>query len=213
MHLKTKNMEKYILTFILILMNYSCNAQQQPVLRTLTFQDTFNEDYFYKKGDYVKDLYNQLDPYVGVWKYEGNGKTFILKIQKAEMFYNDISKTYRDKVLVTYKYLKNGIVIVDNLNAPTIYNYDNISNDNAKKYGTFSFIYFMNELFLTGSITDIPLNITTNAEIHPVNPTNGTFNKIKIYYNGMISYRGNPDSFYEGKPTFELPNNIELVKQ
>ncbi|SFT60548.1 hypothetical protein SAMN05421857_2032 [Chryseobacterium formosense] len=29
----------------------------------------------------------------------------------------------------------------------------------------------------------------------------------------MISTKGNPDSFYVGKPTFELPNKVELIKQ
>ncbi|SFT60591.1 hypothetical protein SAMN05421857_2034 [Chryseobacterium formosense] len=206
-------MKRYIVIFTLILMNYSCKAQQQSILRTLTFQDTFNEDYFRQKGDYVKDSYNQLNPYIGTWKYEGSEKTLILKIQKVPMFYENIRKAYSDELLITYKYIKNGTVIVDNLNAPIITSFENISSIDAKKYGTFSLTYFMNELYLTGSIKDIPLNITTNAEIHPVNPVNGTFNTIKIYYNGMISTRGNPDSFYVGKPTFELPNKVELIKQ
>lgn len=194
-------------------MNYSCKAQQ-PVLRTLTFQETFDENFSFKKGDYVKDFFNELDPYVGTWKYEGNGKIFILKIQKVPMFYESIGKTYHDDLLVTYKYEKNGTVIVDNLNAPIITSFENLSNSEGKKYNTFSLDFYMNEFFLTGTMKDIPFNISTNAEIHPIDfGVIGVTPKIKIYFNSMISYRGNPESFYVGKPAFEIPNNVELIKQ
>lgn len=208
-----KTMKNYILLFMLI-MTCSCNAQQQPILRTLSFEDTFNEDYFSKDGDYVKDIHNQLDPYVGIWKYEGNGKTLILKIRKVQLFYNGISGTYRDKLLITYKYIKNGTIMIDNLDLPLINSFDNLSNDQGKKYGAFSLNKYDNELFLSGSLTDIPLNILVSTEIHPVNfGISGATPKIKISYNGNNSYRGNPESFYVGKPTFELPNFVELVKQ
>jgi len=192
-------------------MHCHLNRMDLPLLRTLSIQDTYDIDFDLKEGDYLKDTQNQLNSYIGTWKYEGNGKTLILRIQKIEMFYNGISENYRDKLLITYKYIKNGNTLVDNLNAPIITTFKNIESETGKKYGTFGLS--RNESFLTGSLTDIPLNILTNAEIHPTNPTNGTFTKIKIYYNGMISTRGNPDSFYVGKPTFELPNSVELIKQ
>lgn len=213
MSLKNNKMKNILKIFALVLSINYMNAQQQPILNTISFQDYFHEDYFGKKGDYVKDMYNQLNPYVGTWKYEGNGKTLILKIQKVEMFYESIGKTYMDELLVTYKYIKNGNVEVDYLNLPIITSYENINSSEAKKYGTFHLINFNNDLYISGSITDIPLNILTDAEIHPVNPVNGVFNKIKIYYNGFISIRGNQESFYVGKPTFELPNAVELIKQ
>ncbi|WP_144283616.1 DUF6705 family protein [Chryseobacterium echinoideorum] len=206
-------MKKYIVLLVLIIMNCSCKAQQ-PVLRTLTFNDSFDEDYFREKGDYVKDTQNQLDPYIGVWKYQGTEKTLILKIQKVTMFYESIRKTYRDELLVTYKYIKNGVVVVDNLDLPLISSFENLSNDQGKKYGTFSLNKYNNELFLSGSITDIPLNILTNTDIYPIDfNIIGVAPKIKIQYNGLMSYCGNPASFYVGKPTFELPNNVVLVKQ
>ncbi|GEM_PF-4123347 len=208
-----KIMIKYIVTIVVLILTNLANAQQQTVLRTVSFQDTFDEDFEFEEGDYVKDMYSQLNPYVGTWKYEGQEKTLILKIWKVPMFYNSISKRYRDYLITTYKYIKNGVVLVDNLNLPAITSFENISNTEAKKYGTFSLSSLNNGTVLTGGITDIPLNILTHAEIHPVNPINGAFNKIKIYYNGLISTRGNPDSFYVGKPTFELPNSVELIKQ
>ncbi len=205
-------MKKYILIFILTIVNYSFKAQQHPILRTINIQDTNNTDFDLQEGDYIKDTQNQLDPYIGTWKYEDNEKSMILKIQKVPMFYNRIGEYYKDELLVTYKYIKNGSVVVDNLDAPIINSYDSVNKVDRKKYGTFSLN--RNEIFLIGSIRDIPLNILTNAEIHPVNFGQvGVIPKIKIYYNGMISTKGNPDSFYVGKPTFEIPNSVELIKQ
>ncbi|WP_439480676.1 DUF6705 family protein [Chryseobacterium aquaticum] len=204
-------MKKYIL--ILLLVAVSCTAQsQQPILRTLSFQECFSEDYSYKHGDYVKDFQNQLDPYIGTWKYEGNGMVLILKLQKVPMFYEDISKTYRDELLLTYKFIKDGVVLVDNLNAPVFNDFDSITKEERKKYGVYSFSSDMQNL--DGSITDIPLNILASSYIYPINPNvNGTFNQIKIEYNGMDAIRGNPKSFYVGKPTFILPNRVVLIRQ
>lgn len=204
-------MKKYIL--ILLLVAVSCTAQsQQPILRTLSFQECFSEDYSYKHGDYVKDFQNQLDLYIGTWKYEGNGMVLILKLQKVPMFYEDISKTYRDELLLTYKFIKDGVVLVDNLNAPVFNDFDSITKEERKKYGVYSFSSDMQNL--DGSITDIPLNILASSYIYPINPNvNGTFNQIKIEYNGMDAIRGNPKSFYVGKPTFILPNRVVLIRQ
>ncbi|WP_439480672.1 DUF6705 family protein [Chryseobacterium aquaticum] len=204
-------MKKYIL--ILLLVAVSCTAQsQQPILRTLSFQESFNEDYFLKHGDYIKDTQNQLNPYIGTWKYEGNGMTLILKLQKVLMFYNDSGKFYYDAILSTYKFVKDGVVLADNLNAPVITTFHNISDDVGKKYGTFSLSENMQNL--DGSLTDIPLNILASSYIYPINPSStGSFNQIKIEYNGINAIRGNPKSFYVGKPTFILPNRVVLIRQ
>ena len=116
-----------------------------------------------------------------------------------------------DRLLVTYKFVKDGITLVDNLSEPLISTFHNISNDVGKKYGIYNFTVSLN--YITGRIKDIPLNISTSSDIYPVNPVNGTFNKIKIQYNGFNSYRGNPAEFYMGKPTFMLPNFVELIRQ
>ncbi len=205
-------MKKYILTLaLLVIMSCNAQSQQQSILRTLSFQDIFNTGYSYKHGDYVKDTQNQLDPYVGTWKYEGNNMTLILKLQKIPMFYEDISKTYRDELLATYKFVKDGVILVDNLNAPLINTYHNVNEESGKKYGTFSLSQNMQNL--DGSITDIPLNILASSYIYPINISNGTFNQIKIEYNGINAVRGNPKSFYVGKPTFILPNRVVLIRQ
>jgi hypothetical protein len=205
-------MKKYILTLVL-LAAISCTAQsqQQPVLRILSFQEKYSNGYNLKEGDYIKDIQNQLDPYVGIWKYEGNGMILTLKLQKVPMFYNGTGEYYTDEILLTYKFIKDGITLVDNLNLPTISTFYNIGNQNSKKYGAFSLSQNMQNL--DGSITDIPLNILASSYIYPINISNGTFNQIKIEYNGINAVRGNPKSFYQGKPTFILPNRVVLIRQ
>ena len=206
----TKTMKK-IFILLAILSITVIQAQTYPVLRTVSVEQSLDENYNELSGDYIKDINNLLNPYVGTWKYEGNGMIFTLKAQKIEQYisaYNDGTYKYSDKLFVTYKFVKNGVTLVDNLNEPLVTSF---SNGNGKKFGR----YWFNEGldYISGIITDIPLNITTSSDIYPVNPVGGTFNRIKIQYNGMNSLRGNPADFYIGKPTFMIPNFVELIRQ
>lgn len=210
---KLKNMKKTILVLLMVFFN-TIQAQNYPVLRTVSIEQSLDENYNRLSGDYIKDTNNLLNPYVGIWKYEGNGMIFILKIQKIEQFitFTKSGKYYLyDKLLVTYKFVKNGVTLVDNLNEPTINTFHNVGNIVGKKYGSYWFNQSLD--YVSGVITDIPLNITTSSDIYPVNPLGGTFNTIKIQYNGMNSLRGNPADFYEGKPAFMIPNFVELIRQ
>jgi len=205
-----KTMKKLIIILVLVCFN-TIQAQTYPVLRTVSVEQSLEEDYNELNGDYVKDINNLLNPYIGTWKYEGNGMIFILKIQKVEQYistYNDGTYKYTDKLFVTYKFVKNGLTLVDNLNEPLV---NSFSNGNGRKYGR----YWFNESidYISGVISDIPLNITTSSDIYPVNPVGGFFDIIKIQYNGMNSLKGNPSDFYIGKPTFMIPNFVELIKQ
>ena len=205
---------KNIYLIFSILLFASCKAQNYPVLRTVSIEQSLDENYNELNGDYIKDINNLLDSYVGTWKYENNNILFIIKIRKVEQFitiYNDGSYEFRDELLVNYKFVKNGVTLVDNLNEPTINTFHNVGNIVGKKYGSYWFNQSLD--YVSGVITDIPLNITTSSDICPVNPVGGTFNTIKIQYNGMNSLRGNPADFYERKPTFMIPNFVELIRQ
>lgn len=209
---KTKIMKK-IFILLVILSITALQAQTYPILRTVSVEQSLDVNYNELSGDYIKDINNLLNPYVGIWKYEGNGMIFTLKIQKVNQFisvYNDGTYKLRDELLITYKFVKNGITLVDNLNEPIINKFYNVGNLIGSKYGSY---WFKSLDSISGVITDIPLNITTSSDIYPVNPIGGTFNKIKIQYNGMNSLRGNPADFYIGKPTFMIPNFVELIRQ
>lgn len=208
-----KTMRKLILVLAMVFFN-TIQAQNYPVLRTVSIEQSLDENYNELNGDYIKDINNLLDSYVGTWKYENNNILFIIKIRKVEQFitiYNDGSYEFRDELLVNYKFVKNGVTLVDNLNEPTINTFYNVGNIVGKKYGSYWFNQSLD--YVSGVITDIPLNITTSSDIYPINPVGGTFNTIKIQYNGMNSLRGNPADFYEGKPAFMIPNFVELIRQ
>jgi hypothetical protein len=210
---KIKTMKKLILVLALVFFT-TIQAQTYPVLRTVSIEQSLDENYNEISGDYVKDVNNILNPYIGTWKYEGNGMIFILKIQKVEQFISisNINTYYlKDELIVTYKFVKDGIVLVDNLNEPLINTFYNVGNNIGRKYGSYWFNLSLD--YISGVITDIPLNITTSSDIYPVNPVGGTFNRIKIQYNGMNSIKGNPAEFYIGKPTFMIPNFVELIRQ
>lgn len=189
-------------------------AQTHTIVRTITIENSLTEEYNRMSGDYVKDVNNLLNPYIGTWKYEGNGMIFILKIKKVEQFIsisNNGNYYYYDRLITTYKFVKDGNTLVDNLNASIINTFHNLDSGMSKKYGVFDFNENTN--YLSGIITEIPLNITTSSDIYPINSVGGTFNRIKIQYNGMNSIKGNPVDFYIGKPTFMIPNFVELIKQ
>ncbi len=78
------------------------------------------------------------------------------------------------------------------------------------KYG--EFLSTANMGFLTGIITDLTLGIITSAELEFILTGRHTPPQIKLKMYGNNSRRIHPDSFYEGKPTFEIPNFILLTK-
>lgn len=208
-------MKKTILLLRFIFISCIVCAQTPPVLRTLParikYTDTSFED---ESGDYYKDLNNELDKYVGNWVYNnGSGKILTLNIRKQEMFYSSASVGgqyyFTDDIIVTYKLEINNEILVDNLNLPLINTFSGLPNEIALKYGSYTLDKEDNSL--KGSITDLPLNILTHSEIYYLPQTTGN-PKIKLSNFGSNSWRGNPREFYIGKPTFILPNNVELTK-
>jgi hypothetical protein len=200
-------MKKFIIIVAVILSQIS---MAQPVLRIVTIEQSLEEDFERLNGDYIKDTNNLMEKYIGIWKYEGNGMTYVLNIRKATQFLSTTENgkyDFMDKLFVTYKFIKDGVTLVDNLNEPMV---SSFSNGNGIKYGR----YWFNSLdYLSGFITDIPLNIIADSDIYPITTVRGALTKIKIQYNGLNSLRRNPDAFYIGKPTFLIPNFVELIRQ
>lgn len=65
------------------------------------------------EGAYYKDLNNELDRFVGTWKFTNGDKEFIITIQKKEQL--QIRNSYRDYLVGEYSYTKNGEEIVNTL--------------------------------------------------------------------------------------------------
>lgn len=75
---------------------------------------TLNHNSLPSNGAYIKDTQGYLDKFVGTWKYTSGNEEFTLKILKAEYVKYDFY--WKDKLYGGYKYVKDGIVKVDNLN-------------------------------------------------------------------------------------------------
>jgi hypothetical protein len=206
-------MKNIIKLFLLVTISFNCKAQNQPILRTVPVEETYSDDFDLKSGDYIKDTNNRLNPYVGTWQYNnGSGTILTIKMQKKSQLIS-ISRNgnyrYFDKIITTYKLVKNGVTLVDNLNLPIPNDFNNLGVEN-NKYGQFyngGSIYF-----ISGKITDLTLGIITSAELEYIITGVNTPPQIKFSMYGNDSYRIHPDSFYEGKPTFEIPNFKLLTK-
>ena len=93
----------FILTALIVL---SCKAQTP-----LVSLDTYRHQT--PSGSYFKDLNNEFDKFVGTWKFTNGNTELIISLQKKEMIFN--GKFYEDLIIGEYKYISNGIIVVNTL--------------------------------------------------------------------------------------------------
>ncbi len=122
------------LTLALITSLVSCQAQTLPL--NTSFFDIPN-------GAYLKDINNELNPYIGIYKASFNSKEITLYITKQEHKLEESSqKNYYMDVLVIKYIVKNpsGVILQDtqnnNLNIAALYSIDIDSIEN-----TVNFVY------------------------------------------------------------------------
>ncbi|MBU2938354.1 hypothetical protein KO494_02265 [Lacinutrix sp. C3R15] len=94
---------KAIIKLIIILSIISCKAQS-PL---------FKADPTLPAGTYYKDLNNDLDKFVGTWKWEENNSSFTITLQKIEQYFDGVN--YQDMLIGEYKYIDNGNLVVNTL--------------------------------------------------------------------------------------------------
>lgn len=89
-------------------MALSCKAQS-PVLPLYN-----NAEYAEIDGAYYKDINNDFDSFIGTWEFINGNTSFRIVLQKrvSAFIENDY---YADIVVGEWRYIENGIVIVDNL--------------------------------------------------------------------------------------------------
>ncbi|WP_370897909.1 DUF6705 family protein [Chryseobacterium gossypii] len=111
--MKTINIKTTIL-FCLFISFLSCKAQEYPL----------NSSYMkLSDNSYLKDLNNELPPYVGTYKanFEGNEITLFISLQNHKFFDLKVKKYYQDVLSIKY-IVKNssGVVLQDtqNMNFP-----------------------------------------------------------------------------------------------
>jgi hypothetical protein len=65
---------------------------------------------------YLKDLNNELDKYVGLWKGNWNGKTVYLELRKIKKYYDGGHPYYEDRILGERKIINsNGNIEIDRI--------------------------------------------------------------------------------------------------
>ena len=123
---------KIVILITCFLTLFSCKAQ------TYALNTDYNQVPNYS---YLKDLDNELQPFVGVYKANYQGKEITLSIIKQEHYLKErTSKTYyMDALFVTFE-VKNsaGIVLQNSQTVPNTLFYS-ISTDNADNSVTFSY--------------------------------------------------------------------------
>lgn len=117
-------MIKKLKIIILLLLSLSCKAQS-PIL------DISESGTGLPNGYYLKDTYNLLNPFEGIYEYTNGNTSFKMVLVKKVQQYN--GEYYEDLIIGEYQYIENGIEKVNTLNEiNTIYldqGFHSISNN------------------------------------------------------------------------------------
>jgi hypothetical protein len=71
-------------------------------------------------GAYIKDIDGLFNPFIGTWKWtNGNSELTIIFIKKEMYNASGLNDYYMDKIMGGYRYIENGILIVNTLNFNT----------------------------------------------------------------------------------------------
>jgi hypothetical protein len=96
-------------------------------------------------GEYRTD--NQIDKFVGTWQWLSGIDTVIIKLKKVKYLHSDPVSYYSDLLMGCHKYVKNGIILEDNISQfvnigqnykGSLYGWsDNMGSDTCSVYMTF----------------------------------------------------------------------------
>ncbi|HET8839138.1 MAG TPA: DUF6705 family protein [Flavobacteriaceae bacterium] len=67
------------------------------------------------KGAYYKDLDNDLDQFVGTWKWVDGNSSLLIVIEKRIQVYYPYGNLYKDVLIGGYQYIENGISVVNTI--------------------------------------------------------------------------------------------------
>jgi hypothetical protein len=99
---------KQLFLIMVFMLGLGCKAQS-PIKSLYT-------DYRELNGAYYKDLDNDLDKFVGTWKYTNGSTSLTITLIKKVMFHNLEGNYYEDTLIGEYKYTVNGVDVINTLN-------------------------------------------------------------------------------------------------
>ncbi|MDH6252191.1 hypothetical protein M2347_001918 [Chryseobacterium sp. H1D6B] len=98
---------KKIFLVIITMLSFSCKSQEYPLNTKL---DNL------PNNAYLKDINNELNKYVGLWKGNWSGKTIYLEFKKIKYYYNGNQSYYEDKIFGERKIIgADGTVEIDRI--------------------------------------------------------------------------------------------------
>jgi len=170
----------------------SCKSQS-PIY---TFRDG-NLPSKIPENAYIKDTNNILNKFTGIWKYESNGKSFVINLQKTM---ESLSNYYVDELNGYYKYINGASTIVDTSNFPT--NKSKITgrwfrDGNLNKVTLF---FYDPERPIMSCEVDL-----TYSNVNGVEKLNWDLR--------LTGYRASRDPNMNPATDFRVPTNVVLVKQ
>ncbi|MBQ0770186.1 MAG: hypothetical protein KBT58_12930 [Bizionia sp.] len=197
-----------IIFILTIFATFSCKAQS-PIISMVDFEN--DDDLELIEGCYLKDVENKLHPFVGIWEWTDGSNIFTVVIEKLELVYEPHTNTYSDFLIGKYKYVENGVNIINTLdnevNASNMWNGAVVSMWNGG-YDTdvlsrFNFKDFGKQkrgdvkIILTEYLTDIEGNIV------PIKAQWSLKDKEKTPFTAS-----DPSTY-----GFSVPTDVELTKQ
>lgn len=148
-------------------------------------------------GCYVKDNNNILDKFIGTWILNQNGAIFTVTLTKGLMV--PITDHYRDDIQGQYKYVVNGVTII---------NTENYTGNNSKI--RFTFLNYGAEKIAL--FFDDPERSKVGAKVYLTYSNIGGIEKLKweLKSTGYL-----PILPGDAIPqfNFRVPTNVELIKQ
>jgi hypothetical protein len=114
---------KNIAIVLLVLFISSCKAQTIVSLSTATSWD-------YGHNNYIQDTDGVLDPFIGTWRWTDTATSseFTVVFVKKLMYNPENSNGYSvDKIMGGYKYIHNGVLIVDTTVFTTVFNSSSVA--------------------------------------------------------------------------------------
>ncbi|WP_055442534.1 DUF6705 family protein [Lacinutrix himadriensis] len=213
-------MKNILFIVALTILTLSCKAQT-PII---DISQRANSEIYIDLQDncYLKDVANKLDPFLGTWVWTEGNNSLTITLEKIEMIYSNISKHYSDAVIGKYKYIENGVEIINTLDY-------NITAENAWDAHP-TYIYRMLIPMLGGYNSDTKLHFhfsdylkskTENAYFKLLdlvtnpplgnNPPTYSVSQAKLILQNSEHWNINGENPRD--PEFTIPNNITLTKQ
>lgn len=194
-------MKKYLilLTFVTC---FSCKAQE-IVSMSIDYSD------YLKNNNYIKDINNDLNKFVGTWKWinPSNPNTYFeINFVKVENWNpNNRKKYFIDKIIGNYKYVENGIQITNTLTN----NVYDMNSPNFPNMLTNCFAPYFKDLLINMSDVVKGKTCVADFKIINLNSTILTANW-KLTSNDQIRIGENLPDIQSG---FSIPTDIILTKQ